>query len=260
MGSIFSPKTNTPPPPPAPPPVTIRDEIGGVEQVPVTQPDGSTTYITRRIPLTAEQEAEQAEYDAILSGALTEIQKLSSAGYEIDDQTKNILDDWESERLRLTKKSLGNRGQQEEAILARRGLSDSSAAEAVRRQRRLDEQDTLVQIDRERDALAESVRAERLGLQQNLYNIAAGRNNLEATKALQAASGSLSTAIGANQARQASILDYYNRNTTYQPSVFGQLAPAIGAAAGFAVGGPAGASAGYSLGTMYQQSETPQRR
>jgi hypothetical protein len=47
MGSLFSSKTPEPPFPP--PPSIVRDEINKVEQVPVVNPDGSITFITRSI-------------------------------------------------------------------------------------------------------------------------------------------------------------------------------------------------------------------
>ena len=54
MGSIFKTQSAPPPAPPAPP-STYIDEIGGTEQVPVQNADGTYTYITRRRPLTAEE-------------------------------------------------------------------------------------------------------------------------------------------------------------------------------------------------------------
>ncbi|NBV54330.1 MAG: hypothetical protein EBR79_01295, partial [Proteobacteria bacterium] len=92
MGSLFKPKQPAPPPPA--PPVTVRDQVNGVEQVPVTNPDGSITYVTRQIPLSAEQQAQKDELDAIMKDSLAEIKRLSATDYAPDDETKRILDQW----------------------------------------------------------------------------------------------------------------------------------------------------------------------
>ncbi len=172
MGSLFQPRQSAPPPPPPPPPATIRDEIGGVEQVPVKNEDGTVTYITRQIPLTAEQQAEQDAYNAMRQSALDEIQRLSSGDFTPSESTQKTLNAWEQERRELLEEDLRRRETQEEELLARRGLGDSSAAQSIRRQRTLDRQDAFEQLGRERDLLQEDVRQQQLGLQQNLFNIA----------------------------------------------------------------------------------------
>src|SRR5689334_16725845 len=93
MGSLFTPKTA--PTPPTPPASTYRDEVNGVEQVPVVQADGSTVYVTRSIPLTAEQQARKDQLNGIMDEALAEMKRLSSADYTADEGTKAILAEWE---------------------------------------------------------------------------------------------------------------------------------------------------------------------
>ena len=252
MGSLFSaPKAPAPPPPP--PPATIRDEIAGVEQVPVTQPDGTVTYVTRQLELTPEQKAEKEKFDTIMSDALAEIERLSGASYEADEQTQQTFADWRAEQEKSLNTSFSKRAEQEEALLARRGLADSSAAAAARRQRTLDAQDANQQLGREQRLLEDNVRNEKLALQQNLYNLASNRSDLDAAQKFQSAARGQSQLIGASQARQASLMQYYNQQlrASQQPSLFGQILPTIGGIAGAAFGGPAGASVGASLGSLF---------
>ena len=72
MGSLF----RAPKSPPAPPHSSYVDQVSGVEQVPVTNADGSITYVTRQLPLTAEQQAQKDQLTQIMNDSLTQIQKL----------------------------------------------------------------------------------------------------------------------------------------------------------------------------------------
>lgn len=216
MGSIFQPKVKAPTPPAPPPPSTYRDEIGGTEQVPVKNEDGTYTYITKRLPLTAEQKAEKEEYDRIMKDALSEIQKLSATDYEHDEATQKILKSWEEESQKSLAESFNERQDQEEKILARRGLSTSSAGESARRRRLTDKQEAGAQLSREKDLLSQDIKSERLALQQNLYNIASSRQDLDSAKALNSATSGLSAVTSINAGNRASIADYYGRQLSSQ--------------------------------------------
>ncbi|MDD9920071.1 MAG: hypothetical protein OXR68_05560, partial [Alphaproteobacteria bacterium] len=230
--------------------VYMRDEINRVEQVPVTNPDGSTTYITREIPLSKEEQAERDKLDGIMKDALEEIQHLSASEYQDDDATRKVLDSWEKERKRLLGKSFSSRTSQEEKSLARRGLADSSAALNIRRQRQLDEQESERQLENERDLLSENIRSTRIGLQQNLYGLVAGQADSSTVARQQSAIQGRSLLAANTAARQASLNDYYSYQLqeAAKPTVFGQWATTALTVGGAAVGGPAGASAGNSLG------------
>lgn len=257
MGSLFKPKSPPPPPPPPPPP-TVRDEIGGVEQVAVKNSDGTTTYVTRRIPLTVEEQAEKDALDSILKDALNEIERLSADTYEADENTQKRLFEWESEKQKLLTESFEARATAEEKNLARRGLGDSSAAQAIRRRRRLDEQEALEQVKREKDSLGDDIRSQKLSLQQNLYNVAASQASLDQAKTLQSAARGQSAFATFDNLNRASIADYYNqqvRSSQFgQPSLFSQVAPIAGAALGFGFGGTAGAAFGANLGGAFGQA------
>ena len=238
MGSLFS--QNTPTPTPPAPPAAYRDEIGGTEQVPVKNADGSVTYITRKLPLTAEEQAEQDAYDKLMKDALSEIEKLSSSDYVVDDSTQNILNAWSNERSSLIEDNFDTRTAVEEQNLARRGLSSSSAGDNTRRQRLLDEQGDYKTLENEKVLMADDVRQKNLAYQQNLYNLAAGRNNLEEAQALSSAANGVSAVNAANSYNRASIMDYYSRQTAQsnqQSSAFGQTVNAIGSAVNAGTGG-----------------------
>lgn len=252
MGSIFSgPKIPTPPPPP--PPSTVRDEVNRVEQVPVTNADGSITYVTRTLPLTAEQQAQKNELDGIMSTALAEIKKLSATDYNDDAETKRVLDQWQTVQDNLVKKGFAARQVSEEETLARRGLGDSTAALDVRRTRALDAQEAEQKLALGRDSLSEQIRGERLGLQQNLYNLAAGQKDATQAKTYEAAIRGQSSVAAINAQRNASLLDYYDRSSQQRGgSVFGNaLASSLGGTLGrSAGGGPFGVVGGF-LGSLF---------
>lgn len=256
MGSIFSTRTPTPPPPP--PPSIVRDEINRVEQVPVTNADGSVTYITRQIPLSEAEQREQDELKRIMDDALSEIEKLSSSNVKDDPDTKRVLSLWAEERQKLVANNYTEREQLEEQALAQRGLSDSSAAQSIRRQRRLDRQDALENISREQDLLAQDIRREEIGLQQNLYNIAASQTNAETARKQQAALAGQSRLIATDLSNRASLNDYYSRNYSQSGnspfSLFGKAAgTALGTAVGGPIGGAVGGTVGGSLGSLFSR-------
>lgn len=241
MGSLFKPSIPAPPPPA--PPAIVRDEIGGVEQVPVTGADGSTTYVTRRLPLTAEQQAKQDELNRIMRESMAEISKLSANDYAEDDSTKKVLDQWQQVQTDKLGKNVAERALNEETDLARRGLADSSTAQAIRRQRKLDEQQARENLGRQRDELSSQVRAEKLGLQQNLYSIAANQQDAGLVREQQAAVRGQSTLAAVNAQRQASLMDYYQTqvaaaNTSTPFSMFARsLGGGLGGTLGRTVGG-----------------------
>jgi hypothetical protein len=254
MGSLFKPKQPAPPPPT--PPTLVRDEINGVEQVPVTAADGSITYITRALPLTAAQQAEKQENDRIVSESLAEISRLSRTDYAPDEATTRVLDQWQTRQNELLARQASQRVQSEEEQLALRGLSDSTAAQAVRRQRLLDDQEAQRSVSLERDDLANQIRGEKLSLQQNLYNLASTQRDANANRTAKAATASLGDAVALNAQRQSSILDYYNaqQRANGSGSVFGDAfsrsaGNTIGGTIGGSVGGPFGKTAGSWLGS-----------
>jgi mevalonate pyrophosphate decarboxylase len=168
--------------------------------------------------LTAEQQAEQDEYNRIMQEALGEIQKLSAGDYANDESTQKVLNAWEEENQRALQNSFEERTETEDKILAQRGLASSSAGEAARRRRLNDRQDAGAQLGREKDLISDDIRNERLALQQNLYNIASSRQDLDSAQTLRSATSGLSAISSINAGNRASIADYYSRQLTSQNS------------------------------------------
>lgn len=215
----------------------MRDEIGGVEQVPVKNPDGTTTYITRRLPLTPEQQAKQNEFESIRNNALAEIKKLTSGTFQEDDEVRNVLSDWEAQQKELLNDSQNARALKEEQDLTRRGLGNSTVSQGLRRQRDLDQQNALQQISRERRVLSDSVRAQKLELQNNLFQVADQGQSLDTAHALQAGVASQGLATAINASNNASLRDYYARQVTAAQSKGpGLFSNVLGAAAGSITG------------------------
>lgn len=212
MGSLFQPDIPAPPPPP--PPSTVRDEINRVEQVPVKNADGSTTYVTREIPPTAEEQAEMDELNRIMDESLQEIERLSSTDFEVSESTKRSLDAWEAERRALLADNFESRSGAEERNLAKRGLSDSTAARNIRRQRNADERDELENIDRERDVIRDNIRNQQLNNQYQLFNLASSQEDADAVRRQQSALQGQQQVISANATQNASLNDYYRAQLT----------------------------------------------
>lgn len=244
---MFSSKIPTPPAPP--PPSVIRDEINKVEQVPVVNPDGSIMYITRALPLSAEEQAEKDQLSAIMKNAMDEIQRLSSTGYQEDAETKRILDQWQATQANIVEDSVGDRLRNEEDALARRGLGDSSVGLEVRRKRNLDELEAKQNLQLQRDMLGDDVRTERLGLQQELYNLASTQRDARQAGQLQSAIKGQSAAAALNAQQNASLLDYYNATKKVGESAFSVFSNAMLSSAGSQVGSDV---AGRSLGSLFR--------
>lgn len=221
MGTVF--KEEKPvTAPPSPPPASYIDEVSGIEQVPVVNEDGSVTYVTRKLPLTAEEQAQKDELDKMASDALAEIQRLSSPDYVYSESTQNLLNDWQTGQLETLNDSFGDRREAESDTLAKRGLSDSTAANTVTRQTKQDEYDAKQQIEREKSAIGNSIRANELSNQQNLYNLAQNQLNYDQAKLQQSVNGNLSAVNSINATNAASLNDYYNRQLKYSNQSGGQ--------------------------------------
>jgi len=236
MGSLF--KQDAPPAPPPPPLTLVRDEVNNVEQVPVKNPDGSTTFVTRRIPLSASEQAERDELDRIADESLAEITRLSGTSFSPSSETQRRLDAWAEVRREALDDTFSERARVEDNTLARRGLEDSSAGLDVQRQRRLDRQEADVNIQREREGLVDDIRQQDIGLQQNLFNIATQQQDATLARETRAAAQGQSVLSRNNQFRQASLLNFYNAQLrqSLQPSTGDLFVQAFASSAGKALG------------------------
>ncbi|HEX2858687.1 MAG TPA: hypothetical protein VHP58_00555 [Alphaproteobacteria bacterium] len=205
-------------------------------------------YVTRQLPLTAEQQAQKDQLTQIMNDSLTQIQKLSSGDYTADAATQKVLDQWKEAQQKIVDSGFVTRTQQEEQTLAARGIGDSSAAQSVRRQRRLDQQSATQNLQNAEDEMGSQVRSQNLQLQQQLYNLAASGIDSKQAAAQAAAATSLSGSFAQDARRQASLLDYYNKsNSGGGYSVFNQsLQSGLGGGLSKVFGLP-----GTFLGTLF---------
>lgn len=208
MGSLF--RQDAPPAPPPPPVTLVRDEVNNVEQVPVKNADGTTTFVTRRIPLSAAEQAERDELDRIANESLSEITRLSSGAFTPDAQAQRTINALQAARQDTLDDTFSERARQEENRLARRGLADSSAGDDVRRQRRLDRQDANLNLTREQEALVADLRNDEIGRQQNLFNLASEQQDATLVRESRAALAGQRILAQQDRFRQSSILDSFN--------------------------------------------------
>lgn len=142
---------------------TFRDELAGVEQVEVKNPDGSRSLISRRIPLSAEERARNQQIEEGLTSLLTEIDELNniavasqSARFKpiVDAQTALLTDELKEEQREAVK--------QQEEILAERGLSSSTAGIQTRAALQSDVNDAVTSIGQQGFLLGEQLRNDAL--------------------------------------------------------------------------------------------------
>lgn len=250
MGSLFGTKPQVVSPP-APVYNSYVDQVNNVEQVPVTQADGTVTYVTRALPLSAEAQAQQDKLTQIKNDALGQIQALSNGGLS-DPANVAAADAYTADQQKALNASVAARTQTEETALAKRGLADSATALAVRRKRMLDQQDAQSTLANNRTELLNQMRGQQLSLQQNLYNIANSNLKADAAAQYQAATNAMSKAVSADMSRQASILSYYGRQNTGTTSPFDTaFGGGLGRSIGTGLGGLFGGGAGAMLGGLF---------
>jgi hypothetical protein len=247
MGSLFSsaPKISVPPSLPT----TVIDEVNGVEQIPQTNADGSITYITRALPLTPEQQATKDELNRIMKESLAEIDALSATAYTPDAETQKVLDQWQNVQQNTLTETYRDRSTQEESTLAQRGLGDSSAAQEVRRQRLLDQQDAEQNLSLTKAQMAEDTRQTKLAAQTNLYSIASQATDTATARTAQAAARAQSSAAAYNAERNSLLRAY---SAASGGSVFGD---SFSSSLGSALGKLTIGSAGSLLGSLFSSSQ-----
>lgn len=178
MGSLFSPKVETPPPPQPIQYVNTRDEVAGTQSNYVTAPDGTKTLVTTRLPLTPEEQAYEDNLKQIASQSLDWINKLST-NYDRSQipWLDQYLKDYETTQVQGLNKATADQTQQSETALARFGQADSTAGTEDRAQRGQQYINARGQITRDLSSIEQNARQNELGNAQNLYALATGRQD-----------------------------------------------------------------------------------
>lgn len=122
MGEFFKSKKAPPPPPPAAPQI-VQDLINGVETV-TEDRDGQKVTITRQLPLTPEQQKIKDD----ISARLDRIDALSSGLAALNPDYKPMTDAIRAWQLQTRGQMFGEAARAQQDELARRGLSNSTAA------------------------------------------------------------------------------------------------------------------------------------
>lgn len=198
MGSIFSPKTPAAPPPPAPVQyVNTKDETAGTQSNYVTNPDGSKTLVTSRLPLSPEQQALEDKYKQIASDNLDYVSKLST-NYNVADipGLQQYLTDYQNTQVQGLDKATADQTNQSENALARFGQADSTAGVQDRQARGYNYQLGRQAITQNASGIEQQARQQAIGNATNLYGIATGRQD--------AILGNLANSLGRGQQFQLS--------------------------------------------------------
>jgi hypothetical protein len=217
VGSLFSPKV---PPAPAPPPETkynYRDELTGVETVRQENPDGTVTMVTKPLPLSAEEQAAKETYERIVKEAGARIEDLTT-NYDISkiEGLSDTINAFRTGQQRTLDSAYKARTDQEEKMLARYGVDDSTSASQTRSQRGRDYTDSQQQIGEQGRLLENDIRQQELGNTQNLFSLATGQrqqNFANQLGALQLGQGAVNAASNLSQQRNLAI---YNGSLNQQ--------------------------------------------
>lgn len=265
MGSIFSPKV--PAAPAAPPPANpdnFRDDINKVEIVRIKNPDGTFTQVQRRLPLSAEEQAAEDNLRRIATDSMKTIEELSSVADPTTlESLKPTLDAFYESNKQYIDDANKLRTTQEEKALARAGQADSTAAVQARGQRGRSYSDNLIQLGRDKNALAGSLRDDAINKQLGLFGLATGRQDVQASQlanALNQGSGNIFNQQQLDAARNNAIYQgqLQQQQLKYQSRAAGmQTLGQIAGLAAFAGLGGFGAIGGASTkpGTFFNPAE-----
>lgn len=112
---------------------TFRDELAGVEQVEVTNPDGTRSIVTRKIAQSKEQQLKNQQIEEGITALLNQAQQLADIGVAAESKQFKPIVDKQTELLQaqLAEQETKAIKQQEEALAAR-GLSSSTTGTQAR--------------------------------------------------------------------------------------------------------------------------------
>lgn len=143
---------------------TFRDELAGVEQVEVTNPDGSRSIVTRQIALSPEQQARNQQIEETITGLLQQAEDLASIDIAAQSEQFKPIVDAQTELLQNQLQEQQTRtSREQEEILAARGLSGSTVGAQSRAALAGDVARASTDIERQGLLLGEQLREAALG-------------------------------------------------------------------------------------------------
>lgn len=254
MGSLF--KSKAPPEPPkietAAPNVT--DLVGGTRSRTIKKPDGTQEIIIEPLDLSPEDKALYDTYTDLVKTNIAGFNSLSVAASAYDiPGFKSVIDAQRTILESTRNKAASESVRRTEESLARRGLSDSTAATELRAVQDAAIREQALSDERNLVLTAESLRTD--ALNRALTGINIGTQGMQTQKAQQQASGQFvsGTALQAlNSTANIQNQNYQNQLNAFnsrQPSFGQQLLTTAAGAAGYGLaGGFGGAGAGLLSG------------
>lgn len=199
MGSLFKPKVETPAVPQQNAVdnfVNSRDEINRTESVKVQQPDGTWTVVTRRLPLTAEQQAEEDNLKRIAQENLARFEELST-NFDVDqiEGLRDYVDAFTTTNRQILGQSFKTASETSAKSLARSGLDDSTAAVQERARNNKSYVQGLEQIGRDAEQIKQGVRSQEQQNALSLYSLATGRQDALLNSLTGAAANNLQSGL-----------------------------------------------------------------
>ena len=241
MGNLFKPKVAAAPPPPPEQVFNYRDEVTGTEQVRQQNPDGSITLVTRALPMSAEEKAALDRIKQLEADTIKRIDDLTT-NYDISkiDGLSDTINAFRSGQQRNLEGAYKSRSQEEEQVLARYGVEDSTAAAQTRSQRGRDFTDSQIQIGEQSRLLENDIRQQELGNATNLFSLAQGSNQQNFANrlgALQLGNNAMNANAQLGQQRQLAIYNANLNDQSLRTSASAAGKKALGDLIGTAIGG-----------------------
>ena len=248
----------------------FQDLISGVEQVEVTNPDGSKSFVTRRIPLSPEDRAQRQQISEGITGLLTQAQDLAAINVAAKDaRFSPVVDAFTAEQELALEERVSDISSKQEEALAKRGITASTvgtgartalAGEEIAASQGIQRQGLLLGEDLRNQALNRTLSSLQPFTQQQGFNASLEQAGLNRGQALQSQFAGLE--FGRQQANLQNA--QFNSNQAFQQSASGTgfITDVIGGVAGAAalgsgLGGGFSSLLGNNLGTSISQGVSP---
>lgn len=141
----------------------FQDLIAGVEQVEVTNPDGTKSFVTRRLPMSPEDRARRQQLSEGITGLLNQARDLAAINVAAQDaRFAPIVDAFTAEQQATLAETVANVEARQEETLAKRGLTSSTVGAQARAATAAEEAKQAVSITRGGLLLGEQLREQAL--------------------------------------------------------------------------------------------------
>jgi hypothetical protein len=233
----------------------VTDLVGGTRSRTIKNPDGTQEIIIEPLEMSPEDKALYEQYQTLLTSNLTGFSSLATAASAYDlPAFKPVIDAYRTQLQTTRDKASSEAVRRSEEQLARRGMTDSTAATELRAVQDAALREQSLSDERNLIITAEALRTD--ALNRALTGINIGTQGLDTKKAQQQASGQFAsgTALQAlNSSANIQNQNYQNQLQAFnsrQPSFGQQLLTTAAAAAGYGLTGGFGNPSGL-LGGLF---------